>query len=177
MGSEMCIRDSSWSVEDVASGSDPHTVEWSADRGKTWRLITKVDPNERELRYHWKMPKSLRNDFIVRVVARDLVGNSNSAVISLQSSLRGKVPGSDSSSSVQGSVATARRDSGVNGAQVQRAASSTGGALSTASAVTPAVGDPNSPLQLAPFDTNTLAGGSAVDVEWHARELNPELDL
>jgi len=167
----------SWSVEDVAYGSEPHTVEWSADRGKTWRLITKVDPNERELRYHWKMPKSLRNDFIVRVVARDLVGNSNSAVISLQSSLRGKVPGSDSSSSAQGSVATVRSDSGVDGAQVQRAASSTGGALSTASAVTPAAGDPNSPLQLAPFNTDTLAGGSAVDVEWHARGLNPELDL
>lgn len=88
-GAESSIRGArslslKWSANEIQYGGDSRmTLEWSADRGRTWKPIARVEPRHGHQGYDWSLPEEVCSDILVRVVSRDMAGHQSSATLVL----------------------------------------------------------------------------------------------
>ena len=184
----------SWAINELEHGTAPLLLEWSHDRGHTWRSIGEVASSGGHQSHTWKLPSGLPPTFLVRITARDLAGHSRSSVLPLilrdvqhvtgieaiaQRSARGLDQSRDASagiaksvestgaSSVQPAVAA---DVGTPSGRTQIGGEaggtrSSGAAAEATPVVRPAELD-NDILRLEPLAARVIAGGSTIDVRW-----------
>lgn len=72
-----------WSSSDARFGKEPQRLEWSADRGQTWKPIDTVPAADGVQRYRWNVPEEVCSNILVRVASRDLAGHESSSVVAL----------------------------------------------------------------------------------------------
>ncbi|HVR73533.1 MAG TPA: tetratricopeptide repeat protein [Planctomycetota bacterium] len=73
-----------WSANEIQYGGDARTMlEWSADRGRTWKPIASVEPRHGHQGYDWSLPEEVCSDILLRVVSRDMAGHQSSATLVL----------------------------------------------------------------------------------------------
>ena len=169
-----------WTINEVETGDEPCELEWSGDRGGTWHLIAKVGPGSGHQSYRWKLPRELKDDFLVRVTARDLAGHADSSVLPLEFS-----------------PALPRGDAPASSAPVAGVATEPAGrALSTGPAfdsdpsrdpVVPGVSGeragarafvgPQGPLQFERVPPAVLAGGTSFEVRWSSGGIGNEAEI
>lgn len=75
--------DLKWAANEAQFGDEPVRLEWSADRGRTWKPIATVRPANGHQSYRWRLPEDVCSDILVRVAASDLSGHEGAASIAL----------------------------------------------------------------------------------------------
>lgn len=72
-----------WSTNELQFGDGKADLEWSADRGRTWKPIAKVPLTYGTQSYTWRLPAELASDPLLRLKARDLAGHDAATVLAL----------------------------------------------------------------------------------------------
>jgi tetratricopeptide (TPR) repeat protein len=75
--------DLKWTANELQFGDAPAVLEWSADRGRTWKPIAKVPQAAGFQAYTWRLPEEVCSDIVVRVVSRDLAGHEAFVMVPL----------------------------------------------------------------------------------------------
>ncbi len=94
-----------WTANEIQFGDAKSRLEWSADRGLTWKPIAQVSPAYGIQGYSWHLPAEVCSDVLVRVVAKDMAGHEASSILVLN------YPGSVTSGGPALAVETPMRES------------------------------------------------------------------
>ena len=75
--------DIAWYSQDLQHADAPVKLEWSPDRGTTWRSIAQPPAGEGRRDFRWTLPADIAGDILVRVTERDLAGHESEATLPL----------------------------------------------------------------------------------------------
>jgi Flp pilus assembly protein TadD len=72
-----------WTAAELQFGDAPVVLEWSADRGETWKPLGKVPGSAGHQRFVWRVPAEVCSDILVRLSASDMAGHRSSEILAL----------------------------------------------------------------------------------------------
>lgn len=72
-----------WAANEIHFGSSHFLLQWSSDRGRTWKPIVTLPAQPGLGSYRWRIPPEVSSDVLVRVVARDLAGHETASAVAL----------------------------------------------------------------------------------------------
>ncbi len=145
--------DLKWSTNEVQFGDAKARLEWSSDRGDTWKPIAEVPVAYGPQGYRWRLPSEVSSNILVRISSRDMAGHDSLAALALT------YPGSVTSAGPAIAMPTAVGDEDTREPK-QLAEPSTPGLVQASVPNEPGKSEPN-PAIAAPAATGSVVAGGA----------------